>query len=173
MKLMLILATVLYIFSADGLKPASGERSCPMQGVDLQTGEIVIGLPAQDGPTRARCGWYELGERPDNFVVTNYVFDASTGMATRQGYIRPPRKRTVNYSKLKIYGALSSIGKWDAFEEWLKSEELAGMNAWTAFSLAQELSADDERFDHYCQRACEALGITEEQKTALLEACEL
>ena len=84
-----------------------------------------------------------------------------------------PRKRTVNYSKLKVYGALSSIGKWDAFEDWLKSEELDGMNAWTAFSLAQDLAAEDERFDHYCQRACEALGITEEQKAALLEACEL
>lgn len=172
MKTMLILAAVLYIFSADGLKPASGERALPMQGVDLQTGEIVIALPAQDGPTRARCGWYELGERPANFVCTNYVFSAD-GTAERQGYIRPPRKRAVKYSKLKVYGALSSIGKWDAFEDWLKSEELDGMNAWTAFGLAQELSADDERFDHYCQRACEALGITEEQKTAMLEACEL
>lgn len=162
----------LYIFSADGQTPGSGERELPQHGVELATGRLIIALPAKTDRERAACGWYRLGERPANFAVTGYSFNAD-GTATRLGHAVEPRPRAENYSKLKLCAALTQAGLWDSFENWLKSQEIGGMSGWTAFLLAQELTSDHPLFAQYYEAAIEALGIDRAAADQMLEACRL
>lgn len=78
----------------------------------------------------------------------------------------PPR----TFSKLRLYAALSSIGKWDALEAWLKTQTYQGMNAWTAFSLAQDLSEGNVMFMEWLAAIKEALGLDDETAEAILAA---
>ncbi len=103
------------------------------------------------------CTYVQNGR---SWSVTNRTFSAT-------GYAQTPR-----YSKLKLYVALSRIGKWQALKEWLQTQEYEGMNAWEAFSLAQNLSADNEMFNLWVGRAKEALGVDDETIQAILKASE-
>lgn len=78
----------------------------------------------------------------------------------------PPR----TFSKLRLYAALSSIGKWDALEAWLKTQTYQGMNAWTAFSLAQDLSEGNAMFMEWLASIKEALGLDDETAETILAA---
>lgn len=80
----------------------------------------------------------------------------------------PPRK----FSKLKLYGALTEAGLWDALESWLKTQTVEGVNAYTAFSLAQDLSDAHPLFSQYYAAAKSVLGVTDEQAEAILAASE-
>ena len=80
----------------------------------------------------------------------------------------PPRK----FSKLKLYAALTSAGLWDALESWLKTQTVEGVNAYTAFSLAQDLSDAHPLFSQYYAAAKSVLGVTDEQAEAILAASE-
>lgn len=103
------------------------------------------------------CTYVQSGR---SWTVTNRVFSMS-------GFVKPPR-----YSKLKLYVALSQIGKWQALKEWLMTQEVNGLNAWEAFSLAQDLSADNELFNTWVQLAKNALGVDDETVQAILKAAE-
>ena len=47
-----------FMFSRDGVKPGSSLRELPSQGIDLQTGRVIVGLHALDDIGRMACGWY-------------------------------------------------------------------------------------------------------------------
>jgi len=79
-----------------------------------------------------------------------------------------PASRT--FSKLRLYAALSAIGKWDALRAWLEAQTVNGMNAWTAFSLAQDLSEDNELFGQWLAAAKAALGVDDATAESLLAA---
>lgn len=103
------------------------------------------------------CTYVQAGR---TWTVTNQLFSAT-------GYVKPPR-----YSKLKLYVALSQIGKWQTFKEWLMTQEVNGLNAWEAFSLAQDLTADNELFNLWLDRAKEALQVDNETTAQVLKAAE-
>lgn len=78
----------------------------------------------------------------------------------------PPRK----FSKLKLYAILEGMGLWGALETWLKTQTVEGVNAFTAFSLAQDLSEDYPGWDQYLAAAKAALGVTDDKVELILEA---
>lgn len=80
----------------------------------------------------------------------------------------PPAPR--KFSKLKLYAALTEVGHWEHFEFWLKEQTVAGVNGYTAFSLAQELSDDHPLFAPLYAAAKVALGISDEEAEQILEA---
>ena len=80
----------------------------------------------------------------------------------------PPAPR--KFSKLKLYAALAEAGHWQHFEFWLKEQTIAGVNGYTAFSLAQELSDDHPLFASLYAAAKTAIGVSDEEAERILEA---
>lgn len=78
----------------------------------------------------------------------------------------PPPPRT--FSKLKLYAALAQAGLWDALVAWLNTQTFEGINAYTAFMLAQDLVEDHPMFAQWLAAAKTALGVTDEQVEAIL-----
>lgn len=78
----------------------------------------------------------------------------------------PPR----TFSKLRLYAALSAAGLWDAFEAWLRTQTVGGVNAWTAFSLAQDLNDGHPLFGPLVESAKTALGVDDATAEAILAA---
>ena len=81
----------------------------------------------------------------------------------------PPPPRT--FSKLKLYAALSAANLWDALKAWLEAQTYEGMNAWEAFSLAQELTEDHTMFAKWFSAAKTALGVDDATAEELLSEC--
>lgn len=80
----------------------------------------------------------------------------------------PPPPRT--FSKLKLYAALAQMGLWDPLVAWLNTQTFEGVNAYTAFMLAQDLVEDHPMFEQWLAAAKAALGVTDEQAEAILAA---
>ena len=80
----------------------------------------------------------------------------------------PPPPRT--FSKLKLYAALAQAGLWDPLVAWLNTQTFEGINAYTAFMLAQDLVEDHPMFSQWLIAAKTALGVTDEQAEAILDA---
>lgn len=81
----------------------------------------------------------------------------------------PPPPRT--FSKLKLYAVLSAANLWDALKAWLEAQTYEGMNAWEAFSLAQELTEDHPMFAKWFSAAKTALGVDDATAEELLAKC--
>ena len=80
----------------------------------------------------------------------------------------PPPPRT--FSKLKFYAALAQMGLWDPLVAWLNTQTFEGVNAYTAFMLAQDLVEDHPMFEQWLAAAKAALSVTDEQAEAILAA---
>ena len=96
-------------------------------------------------------------DEDENAVVAEYTYEDA-----------PKPVRT--FSKLKLYGALTQAGLWDVFESWLKTQTINGVNAYTAFSLAQDLNDANELFNGVVESAKTALGVSDEVVEMILEA---
>ncbi|MBQ4213900.1 MAG: hypothetical protein II673_01875, partial [Ruminococcus sp.] len=59
----------------------------------------------------------------------------------------------------KLYAAIAQMGKWDALETWLKGQTINGVNAYTAFLIAQDLRTDHPLFMQYFTAAKQVLQI--------------
>lgn len=81
----------------------------------------------------------------------------------------PPPPRT--FSKLKLYAVLSAANLWDALKAWLEAQTYEGMNAWMAFSLAQELTEDHPMFAAWFSAAKTALDVDDATAEELLAKC--
>lgn len=77
------------------------------------------------------------------------------------------------YSRLKVYVACVQMGLWEKLEVWLKTQNVNGVNAYTAFMLANELTADNELFIPMMQAAKTALGVDDATIQAVLAASEM
>lgn len=77
------------------------------------------------------------------------------------------------YSRLKVYVACVQMGLWERLEAWLKMQNVNGVNAYTAFMLANELTADNELFIPMMQAAKTALGVDDATIQAVLAAAEM
>lgn len=80
---------------------------------------------------------------------------------------------TKRYSRLSLYLACVKAGLWDRLETWLKSQNVNGANAYTAFMLATEIREDDPIFIPMLENASAALGVDEATIAALLKASEM
>ena len=83
--------------------------------------------------------------------------------------VKMPRK----FSKLKIYGAIAQLGAWEKVKAWLEAKEVDGVNGWTAFTLAQEVSEDHALFAPLAEEARQLIGLDEAAFEALLSSCVL
>ena len=126
-------------------------------------------------------GWkYIIDEKPAPSATNRYVY--ATGWTetddaiTRQyaeAAIPAPIKVPRKFSKLKIYGAIAQLGAWDKVKGWLESKDVGGINGWTAFTLAQEVSESHELFASLAEEARQLLGLDEADFNALLDKCVL
>lgn len=82
------------------------------------------------------------------------------------------RERPKTYSKLRLYAALVQAGLWDALRAWLETQTIEGVNAWTAFQLAQDLTSDHPLFSQFLAAAQSALGVDDATVAAILKAAE-
>ena len=83
--------------------------------------------------------------------------------------VKMPRK----FSKLKIYGAIAQLGAWEKVKAWLEAKEVDGVNGWTAFTLAQEVSEDHALFAPLAEEARQLIGLDAAAFEALLASCVL
>lgn len=107
----------------------------------------------------------------DNSQLTTRIYR----VYEKRVIVPPPRK----FSKLKIYGAIIGLpdangaSAWERVKAWLEAKEIGGVNGWTAFQLAQEISEDHPLFTPLAEEARQLLGLTPTQFDALLNACIL
>lgn len=83
------------------------------------------------------------------------------------GTIQPTR-----YSRLKLYAVLARMGLWPSLETWLKSQTVEGVNAYTAFMIANDLRTDHPLFMQYFTAAKQALGIDDATADLILAQAE-
>ncbi len=74
------------------------------------------------------------------------------------------------FSKLKLYAALTAAGLWDGLETWLKAQTFEGVNAYTAFMLAQVVSDGHPMFRQWYAAVKTALGVSDGDAEAILAA---
>lgn len=159
-----------FMFSRDGVKPGSGLRELPSQGVDLQTGRVIVGLHALDDMARKACGWYryEANAAPDTnhyWRVTNYVFSA-TGTVSAVWAEYTPKARPLRYSKLDILEKLAEMGKWAQVKAAMEASGY--LDRWNACTY---IAADNERFLAIKPAIAQILGVTEKQLDEMLKEC--
>ena len=173
--------TFKFIFSADGATPGSPLRDLPTQGVRLSDGKVIVGLHALPTAARVDCGWYQYnpGNKPvaqsnEVWRVSGYAFDATNGTATAQYACSWRKVPAKTYSKIRLKLAIAELGKLAALEAWLGSFEVKpGYTALAAWNDAQEISDAFEGFAQFREAAKTALGVTEEQCKAVLDAAEV
>ena len=141
--------------------------------------QVKIGntyYPAPTAEQYAACGYLPIDSaKPEKdgayFISTEYG-DLVDGRIVRRYDERPivaPPPRT--FSKLKLYAVLSAANLWDALKAWLEAHTYEGMNAWMAFSLAQELTEDHPMFAKWYSAAKTALGVDDATAEELLSKC--
>lgn len=121
-------------------------------------------------------GWYRNGiqppSTPEGKIVSSIYYridEEANAVVADYEYEDAPKPIRV-FSKLKLYGALTQAGLWDTFEGWLKTQTVNGVNAYTAFSLAQDLNDENELFHDVVEQAKIALGVSDELVEMILQA---
>ena len=112
-----------------------------------------------DGKVVVATGWTES----ETAITRTYAEQDAPPVVTL------PRK----FSKLKIYGAIAQLGAWEKVKAWLEQKEVDGVNGWTAFTLAQEVSEDHALFAPLAEEARQLVGLDEAAFEALLSSCVL
>ena len=141
----------------------------------LRNGDSYIVSPS--GADYLARGWLPVVDEPPSEEPPQGYHYAATGWQENAGTIArvytlviDPPAEPIRYSKLRLYAALVDAGLWDALESWLETQTIGGINAYTAFSLAQNLSNDYPGWDGYLAQIKSVLGLTDAQAEAILEA---
>ena len=127
-------------------------------------------------PEYNAAGWYRYGIEPPSppegkiVAATSYVIADGKCVAIYTYADAPAAPRT--FSKLKLYAALAQAGLWDALKSWLEVQTVEGVNAYTAFTLAQELRSDHPLFSEWFAAAKTALNVDDATALAILSAAE-
>lgn len=95
-------------------------------------------------------------------------YDVNDGVAYPRYSIVANPLRVRTFSKLRLWSALSACGKWSAFKAWLDSTGYA-----EAWNLAQNLAEDYDGWNDIVAAAQSALGMTDEELSAILDAAEV
>ena len=134
--------------TADDYLAAGFKRVIDEKPAASATGKIVVAT-----------GWTET-----DAAITRQYEEVAAPPA-----VKLPRK----FSKLKIYGAIAQMGAWEKVKAWLEAKEVNGVNGWTAFTLAQEVSEDDALFAPLAEEARQLIGLDAAAFEALLSSCVL
>lgn len=147
-------------------------------GKNIESAPVIL-PPNTGAPTEYEyneAGWYRNAvkppEVPEGKIVSSvtYRYDTLANEVVADYTFEDAPKPVRTFSKLKLYGALTQAGLWDQFESWLKTQTINGVNAYTAFSLAQDLNDENELFNGVVEAAKQALGVSDEVVQAILEA---
>lgn len=151
----------------------------PIDGGTKYAFAPVVIPPNPHEPTEAEynaAGFYRNGIEPpappEGKIVsaTSYVIADGKCVAIYTYADAPAAPRT--FSKLKLYAALARAGLWDALKSWLEVQTVEGVNAYTAFTLAQELRSDHPLFSEWFAAAKTALKVDDATALAILSAAE-
>ena len=115
--------------------------------------------PSADGKVVVATGWTES----ETAITRTYEEQDAPPE------VKMPRK----FSKLKIYGAIAQLGAWEKVKAWLEQKDVDGVNGWTAFTLAQEVSEDHALFAPLAEEARQLIGLDAAAFEALLSSCVL
>lgn len=159
---------------------AKNEKFCrpTASGGAIEYAPVII-PPRTSAPTEFEyneAGWYRNSiqppQPPEGKVVASvaYRYDELNNEVVADYTYKDAPKPVRVFSKLKLYGALTQAGLWDAFEAWLKTQTINGVNAYTAFSLAQDLNDENPMFLSVVDDAKQALGVDDETVEAILSA---
>lgn len=157
------------------VKILSGDSSARM--LNSEHGKYVQIRVCESSPGD---GWYPVEKvlpkpTPEDGEELAYEYNVSNGVARKTYFVVPvgtklgPRM----FSKLKLYAALARAGLWDGLKAWLESQTVDGVNAYVAFSLAQELRDDHPLFAAWYSAAKAQLGVTDAQAEEILQAAEI
>lgn len=150
-----ILVAVLAAFSAafalDGFTVGRLERKINER--KIATRGMVV---AQNGQTNVVTTYRQSGVE---WVETNALRHVQGIVASKK------------YSRLSLYAVLVRLGKWDAFETWLKGKTVDGLNAYTSFMLATELSDNHPMFNSLLEEAKSVLNVDDATVEAILAQC--
>lgn len=139
------------------------------------------GKPVPYNPI-AKCQWFTVdGERDVClFAETEEGIDAALARfrqqlaeedAAREAEQAAKPKR---YRKIVIKAAIANLGKLHALNAWLASFEVGpGYSALEAWADANEIATDYPGFAEFFDAAKSALGVTDEQASAILAAAEI
>ena len=150
--------------NADGIVTRSVRRDTRLTAADYlaQGWKRVIDdkpAPSADGKVVVATGWTES----ETEITRTYEEQDAPPE------VKMPRK----FSKLKIYGAIAQLGAWEKVKAWLEAKEVDGVNGWTAFTLAQEVSEDHALFAPLAEEARQLIGLDAAAFEALLSSCVL
>lgn len=149
------------------------------EGKDLEYAPVVL-APNPAPPTETEynaAGWYRNAilppTPPEGKMVdtTNYIVANNEVVAEYTYKDLPPKVRT--FSKFRLLLVLTQEGLWDAFEAWLKEQMVNGVNAYTAFSIANDLTDENPLFNALIAQAQTDLGVSDEQVASILAAAEV
>ena len=162
------------------IKMAKNTRYCrPIEdGKKIEYAPVILppnpGAPTEEDYNDA--GWYANAVQPpivpEGMMVDTitYRYDEEENAVVADYTFKEAPKPIRTFSKLKLYGALTQAGLWDTFEAWLKTQTINGVNAYTAFSLAQDLNDANELFNGVVESAKTALGVSDEVVEMILQA---
>ena len=137
----------------------------------------VILPPKTSAPTEWEYNaaeWYrneiQPPDPPEGMIVSSTTYAIRNNVVVADYTYEDAPKPIRIFSKLKLYGALTQANLWDQFEAWLTTQTINGVNAYTAFSLAQDLNDSNEMFNSVVESAKVALGVSDEVVEQILEA---
>lgn len=101
-----------------------------------------------------------------------YRYQQMEGYVLKTYHLVPIAYPKKVYSKLKIYTNLAVLGKWETLVAWMKEQTLEnGINLYTAYEMAQEISDQHPLFNAYLSQIQELLELTDEEMEVLLPRC--
>lgn len=162
-----------WVFSPDGTNTVGSPRPCPVQGVSLTTGRVVVGLNALGPAEQIECGYWPLVVPPRPAQVSNelyraggYVLERAALRAVQQWTPYVPKTRPVEYSKRKLYRAFSALGVWERVKAYMAAADV--LEDW---EYATTLESTDPLMAAAVEAVRSMLGYTDAQMQEILKQC--
>ena len=162
-----------WVFSPDGTNAVGGARPCPVQGVSLTTGKVVVGLNALDAAAQVDCGYWPLVVPPRPAQVSNelyraggYILERANLRAVQRWTPYVPKPMPIDYSKRKLYREFMRLGVWPQVKAYM---EQAG--AWEDWEYATTLESTDPLMVAAVEAVRSMLGYTDAQMREVLSKC--
>lgn len=162
-----------WVFSADGTNVVGSPRPCPVQGVSLSTGRVIVGLNALGAVEQVDCGYWPVTRNPAPTPVSNEQYRVSGWALDRAGlralqvwkpYV--PKPRPIDYSKRKLFREFTRLGVWPQVKAYM---EQAG--AWEDWEYATTLESTDPLMIAAVDAVRQLLGYTTAQMQEVLDRC--
>lgn len=162
-----------WVFSADGTNVVGSPRPCPVQGVSLSTGRVVVGLNALGAAEQVDCGYWPLTIPPKPAQVSNeqyraggYLLERAALRAVQRWTPYVPKPRPIEYSKRKLYRAFAGLGVWERVKAYM--QQAGVLEDW---EYATTLESTDPLMTAAVEAVRAMLGYTPAQMQEVLDQC--